>query len=105
MADPYIRNCKFCGNRIRMAKMDSGQYLPFDIEGGKHQCQGAAVSITPSVHYAAIPLATPQSIGSQEERPLELHGGASVPIRGGLRWPGWLLILFFLLLLAQWLRT
>lgn len=39
MSNTYYRKCKYCGRRIRMAEMDNGQWLPFEIDGsGKHEC-------------------------------------------------------------------
>lgn len=46
MSNSYQRNCTGCGQRIRMAEMESGQWLPFEIDGtGRHDC----LSITSSL--------------------------------------------------------
>ena len=43
MADFYRRACKFCGYSIRMARMENGQWLPFD-DIGKHSCSAVATA-------------------------------------------------------------
>lgn len=53
MADNYQRDCRDCNEPIRLAKMDNGQWLAFDLSGGKHVCAlgvgRAAVVDSPSL--------------------------------------------------------
>ena len=54
MAKTYSRNCKFCGESIRMSFVD-GEWMPFD-DGGRHWCQrDGRTPYTSSVAAATLP--------------------------------------------------
>jgi hypothetical protein len=38
MSNPYKKACVYCGELIRMAEVNPGNWVPFNISGGKHQC-------------------------------------------------------------------
>ena len=103
MAEHYRRSCNNCGESIRMAKMDNGQWLPFDIEGGKHHCDGGFAAST--VSRGTHPVTVPQLADTPPVRSSESCGESSLLPRSGIRWPVWLLLLFILWLLIQWLRS
>lgn len=39
MSNSYIRDCRDCGEEIRMARVDGWNWQPFDLDGsGRHEC-------------------------------------------------------------------
>lgn len=68
MAAPYIRKCKSCGARIRMAEVDNGQWLPFEVEynGGRHHCTSTAAVRVEATAAATFP--EPMRPGPSESR-------------------------------------
>lgn len=93
MAESYRRNCRNCNEPIRMAEMENGQWLPFDVSGGKHTCGGA------TAFASGLPAALPTPAGPSFNRVPDaaFSGTTSIPSRGIL--PQWLLIVLAILIL------
>jgi type II secretory pathway pseudopilin PulG len=63
MGTPYQRDCKYCNQRIRMAQMENGQWLPFELDGsGKHECVRSPASTAPLVQQQPEPNRTQYSV-------------------------------------------
>jgi hypothetical protein len=86
MADPYMRKCKFCGETIRMAQMDCGQWLPFEANGtGKHSCEAPAPK---RQMPATSALSSPPPLRPARTVPAPFPDSYPAPRRtgGGLSW-------------------
>lgn len=71
MAEFFERDCEFCGSRIRMAQMDDGQWLAFELEynGGRHKCRSKPSVVTEGTSRRSSDVAEP-SRQSFSDRPL-----------------------------------
>lgn len=98
MADHYRRNCRDCNDPIRMAKMDKGVWLAFDLDGGKHACGAGFASAAVAVPSSAAPRFQPSVNAPASGHGGRLAGSAdSLPVSKIL--PRWLWIVLMILLL------
>ena len=97
MAESYRRNCRHCGEPIRMAQMENGQWLPFDLSGGRHTCGGGATATAAAVFTSAVTAAPSAPVGPNFNRVPDAFRGTSIPDRGIL--PRWLWIVLAILIL------
>lgn len=48
----YPRRCKYCGQRIVMSELDSGNWQPWEADGsGRHQCSSSRVPTTATLAW------------------------------------------------------
>lgn len=85
MANHLRRKCKFCNAPIRMAEMDNGKWLPFEVRpgGGRHQCLAAipeTQTIKTARHASSASVELTSSGHSRVTSDAARH--ASVPIKG-----------------------
>ena len=98
MADHYHRNCRDCNEPIRMAKMDSGVWLAFDLTGGKHVCCSGFASAAVAVSSSPAPRFEPSFNAPASGRGGRIAGPAdSMPVSQIL--PRWLWIVLMILVL------
>ena len=97
MADFYTRDCRHCGDSIRMARMASGCWLPFELDGsGKHDCCSRERRRATFVR-AVLPArrgpcaASPRVEGNRRE----LRAGS-------VMWPWWAAMLVLILLILTY---
>ena len=77
MSNTYCRDCKYCGRPIRMAEVDDGQWLAFEIDGsGKHHCGTLPIQHTlfpepppePTEDHSSLPRQHKPSIFEKEDK-------------------------------------
>lgn len=95
MANFFYKDCDDCAERIRMAKMNNGQWLAFEAHrDGKHMCN---INVAKSI---ALTSATP--LQAKPKRPPLPPGLQPRTYDNSNELSGWL-TLFFVLAFAAWL--
>lgn len=108
MADNYRRKCRDCNAPIRMAQMDNGQWLPFDLSGGKHTCAITNTAAASAVFASSITAARPTaSVPDYDQGDDAFAAAKSLPTHEIL--PRWLwlvlIILFLLWIFLNWVAS
>lgn len=125
MSTHFRKDCDYCGDPIRMAQMNNGQWLAFDVGGGKHDCQANSEPSSVSSNVSSRNALTNTSVVGEPSREAKTRRSAITTVcepdwddrqlevaHGGtlsawlMRW--WWLVLVLLILIAKfsdWLRS
>lgn len=108
MADNYRKNCRECNAPIRMAQMANGQWLPFDVSGGKHTCASVMTAVTSAVSASPFTAVRPKASEPDYERADASSAAAKPHPTPGIL-PHWLwlalIILFLLWMILNWVAS
>lgn len=99
MAKSRLKNCRDCAEPIRMAQMSNGQWLPFDLGGGKHVCHGTSAI---ALMYPTSPFANSRPVNLDPDCHQASRWSAISTAAPSVESPSRLLLFLLLVFILLW---